>query len=160
MRSLLAAIRNVMRAMRRVANRFKEVTVSVGGRLVSILVPSGIPDETDEPFVAEQTPADDFGDRVRKAAASLQNSGLPDPDLLATLPQQVVRWLSICDDGMLAEVMRSSDEAIRDHVKGRKAIRGVLCADEQSVDNYVRALLDKPDAPDDEVRQAMAWIMA
>lgn len=159
MRALLVAIRNVMRAMRRAANRFKEVSTMVGGKLVSMLVPSGVPDEPDEAIPAEQ-PVDDFGDRVRRAAASLQNEGLPDPDLLATLPQPLVRWLSICDDSMLAEVMRSSDEAIRDHVKGRKSIRGVLCADEQSVDDYVRALMGKPDAHEDEVRQTMSWMPA
>lgn len=160
MRGLLAAIRNVMRAMRRAANRFREVTVSVGGKLVSMLVPSGIPDAPDEPVLAEQAPADDFGDRVRKAAASLQNAGLPDPDLLATLPQPVVRWLSICDDAMLAAIMRSSDAAISDHVKGRKSIRGVLCADESSVDEYVRALTGTPDAPEEEVKAHTAWVPA
>ncbi len=160
MRGLLAAIRNVLRAMRRAAARMKEVTVMAGGKLISMLIPGAEPVEPDEPVAVEAAPVDDFGDRVRKAAGSMMAAGIPDPDLLATLPQSTVRWLSLCDDEMLKAVMRSSDEAIRDHIRGRKSIRGVLCADEESVDQYVRSLMDRPDAPQEEVRQHMAWVPA
>lgn len=158
MRALLAAIRNVMRAMRRAAARFREDVVEIGGKMVRMLVPSGVPDEPDEAIPAEQ-PVDDFGHRVRSLAAQLIDDGVPNPDLMASLPPDTVRWLSVCTDPMLSAVAKASDDELRDHVKGRRSIRGVLCSDAESVREWIAAQTgSEPDDP--ELDQKLAWVPA
>src|SRR5690606_34270361 len=124
MKGLLAAIRGVLKAMRKAAARWKEVVVEVGGRLVTMLVPSGAPVEADEPETAEAPAVDDFALQVRSLAAQLIADCTPDPDLMANLPEHIVRWLSLSDDQMLRGIALATDREIQDHVRGRKGIRG------------------------------------
>lgn len=160
--NLGAAIRNIFRALRKAMASLKEVVVDVGGRLVKMLVPSGSQTEADEPEAVNRDADEwaDFGNKVRALAGQLEGDGIPSPDLMSALPQNIVRWLSVCDDSMLRSIAKSSDDEIKGHVRSRKYLRGVVCSDAQSVDHYVRALADDPDMPDDELESAYTWLPA
>lgn len=160
MRALLVAIGNACRRMARALRAMKEEIVEIGGRLVRILVPSGAPAEADGPEVALALAEDDFGLKVRALAAQLQSDGVPSPDLMAALPPHVVRWLSVCDDMMLRSIAKSSDDEIHAHVRGRRHLRGVVCSDTESVDAYIKEMMDDEDIPEEELKSAMAWLPA
>jgi hypothetical protein len=161
MKGFVAAIRSAFRAMRRAMARFTEKWVEIGGQLVRMLVPNPAPVfEPDEPQMTEQQPSDDFGHRVRTTASQMIDEGVPSPELLASLPVDTRRWLSMCDDEMLRSITRSSDDQIRDHVKGRKSIRGVLCADPQSVYEYAKALAQSAYMPEESLENGMAMVPA
>lgn len=158
MRRLLRAIRNVLRAMRRAAARWKEVLVEVGAKLVRRRVPSGVPVEPDEPEVSEtaELAPDQFGNDVRELARQLIADGNPDPDRLAALPADVARWLTVLDDAQLRTVMRASDDALQAHLRGRKGLVGVPGADKESVDEWVAAQTGR-DIDDPEIEYQLAW---
>jgi len=144
------------RAMRAMAEEW----IEVGGKMVRRLVPSGAAVEADESEVAAEPTHDDFGMKIRALAAQLQADGTPSTDLMAALPLELVRWLSVCDDTMLRSITKASDDEIRDHVKGRKYLRGVVRSDRQGLDDYIRSMADDEDMLDEELTSAMAWAPA
>lgn len=158
MRGLIAAIRNALRAMRRAASRWKEIVVEVGGRLVSMLVPSGAPIEPDEPETIEKA-EDRFGDELRELARQLIADGTPDPDRLAAMPADVTRWLTVLDDAQLRSVMRASDDELQAHLHGRKGLRSVPWSDRASVDEWIAAQTSR-DLDDPELEMELAWVRA
>lgn len=153
--NLLAMIGKVLRAMRRAAAQWREVIVDVGGKLVRMLVPSGAPIEPDEPETVEAT-ADDFGDRVRALANQLIANGMPDLDLLVSIPDDVGRWLGVLDDSQLRSVMRASDDELQAHLRHRKGLCGVPWSDKDSVDEWVAAQTGR-DIDDPEIEFEMVW---
>lgn len=157
---LLVMIGKVLRAMRRAAAQWKTVMFEVGGKLVSMLVPSGEPVEPDETEATEAPAVDQFALHVRTLAAQMIADGTPNPDVMAELPEHIVRWLSVCDDQMLRGIARATDQQIQDHVRGRKGLRGCMWSDPESVDAYVRSLLDDPDVSEEEVSLHRAWVPA
>jgi hypothetical protein len=160
MRGLLAAIRNICRRMTRALRAMAEEWIEVGGKMVRRLVPSSAPIEADEQEAVDTLAVDDFGLKVRALASQLVNDGTPSPDLMAALPPEVVRWLSVCDDPMLRAIARASDEAIQDHVKGRRYLRGVVRSDKEGLNDYIRSMMPDEDMLDDELHRAMAWLPA
>lgn len=160
MRGLLAAIRNACRRMARALRAMKEEWIEIGGKMVRMLVPGGAPVEADEPEVTDAPVVDDFGMKVRALASQLQADGTPSTDLMAALSPEIVRWLSVCDDPMLRSIARASDEEIQDHVRGRRYLRGVVRADKQGLDDYVKAMMADEDMLDDDLQTHMAWMPA
>ena len=128
---------------------------------MTMLVPSGAAPEPDEPEAVETAPAEDlFALHVRTLAAQMIADGTPNPDVMAELPDHIVRWLSVCDDQMLRGIARATDGEIQDHVRGRKGLRGCMWSDPKSVDEYVRSLIDDEDASEEEVALHRAWVPA
>lgn len=160
MGGLLAAIRNACRRMARAMRAMREEWIEIGGKLMRVLVPGGAAVEADEPETVEAPVVDDFGMKVRALAAQLVNDGTPSVDLMSALPPHIVRWLSVCDDGMLRSISKSGDEEIRHHVKGRRYLRGVVRSDTEGLDEYIRSMTDDEDMLDQELKTQMAWLPA
>lgn len=158
MKSLFAMIGKVLRAMKRAAVQWREVMLEVGGKMVRMLIPSGPPIEVDEPEPAE-VDEDQFNNNLRELARQLLADGTPDPDRLAALPTGLARWLTVLDDGQLRSVMRSSDDELQAHFRGRKGLRGVPWADKDSVDEWVAGQTGR-DVSDPELETELAWRLA
>ena len=158
--SFASAIQRIFRALRRAMARMTEKWLEVGGKMIRMLVPSGAPIEMDEPEAknAGEDEWAEFGAKVRALAGQLIGDGTPNADLMASLPPGVVRWLSVCDDSMLRGVMKAPDDGIKDHMQGRRYLRGVVCPDEASLDSYIRDMSDDLEMPEEELKSAKAWL--
>lgn len=147
MKTLMKAIRNVLRAMRKAAGNMVRVTREIGGQLVSMLVP-GVPvyepDEPDEPEIAEETASnqpDYFREMtIRAAAAQMMSGGVPAPEIMSDLSVEERRWLAVMPDEMLKKIVLSKMPDLREHLRNRQTIRGMLRFEKAAVDDYLDAL--------------------
>ena len=147
MKNLMKAIRNVLRAMRRASGNMVRVTREIGGRLVSMLMP-GVPVcEPDEHEVSDEAvpnQPDYFREMtLRAAAAQLMSGGVPSPEIMADLGVEERRWLAVMDDDMLKRIVLSKLPDLREHLRNRQTIRGVLRYEKAAVDAYLDALAGK-----------------
>jgi hypothetical protein len=140
MKAILAKIAAVLAAMPRLVWE----RVRIGGDWVMRLVakpampmpaPEPVENESDlvEQEWAEQLAA------IREIATLLQAGRYPAPELAGQLSEMRLKWLGVLPDEMLQKVAQASDEALKAHVLGRKAIRGVLRADREAVDAWTAA---------------------
>lgn len=165
MKNLMKAIRNVLRAMRRAAGNMVRVTREIGGRLVSMLVP-GVPIyEPDEHEVAESAASeqpDYFREMtIRAAAAQMMSGGVPAPELMADLTADERRWLAVMDDAMLKRIVLSRMPDLREHLRNRQTIKGVLRFDRKCVDDYLDALArEQVEGEDLDPEHGSQWAMA
>jgi hypothetical protein len=74
-------------------------------------------------------------------------------DLLAHLSDARIEWIKALDVQMLLLLSQSSQHRIREHIAGRRAIRGVLAADMESVKAYKEAVKPKVPVIDHEGRR-------
>lgn len=165
MKSLMKAIRNALRAMRRAAGSMVRVTREIGGRLVSMLVPAMPIYEPVEPETAEETvpnQEDYFREMtVRAAAAQMMSGGVPALELMAGLSIEERRWLAVMDDAMLKRVVLSRMPDLREHLRNRQTIRGVLRFERAAVDAYLDALArEQVEGEDLEPEHGSQWAMA
>jgi hypothetical protein len=131
MRSFIAAVARIMSAMtkatgrwiRRAGEWFYEMLPSGGGSAAPMAM------EPELQVVATQE-SDQQVANLRAVAAMMAADKIPDPSLTGRLSDLELRWLCTCDRAMLTSIVRADDKAVRDHVAGRKSIRGVVAHDE------------------------------
>ena len=126
------------RASSRAARSVRMTSISssacVAGQWLTRLVAvptEQIPDAGDAP-AAEAMAADEHTAAVRAIAAHLLNQEIPDPKLSGKLSEADFDWLLACTPSMLRSIVAAEDRALRDHIRGKKSIRGVLVNDEET----------------------------
>lgn len=165
MKALMKAIRNVLRAIRKAAGTMVRVTKEIGGRLVSMWVP-GVPVyEPEEPEIADEAVPDQtdyFREMtIRAAAAQMMSGGVPAPEIMADLSAEERRWLAVMPDDMLKLVVLSRMPDLRDHLRNRQTLRGVLRFEKSAVDAYLDALArDEVEGEHLEPEYGSGWAMA
>lgn len=165
MKNLMRAIRNVLRAMRRAAGAMVKVTRDVAGQLVSMWVPSAPVYEPDEPEITDEvvpSQQDYFREMtIRAAAAQIMSGGVPAPEIMADLSIEERRWLAVMPDDMLKLVVQSKLPDLREHLRNRQTLRGVLRFEKTAVDAYLDALArEQVEGEDLEPEHGSAWAMA
>lgn len=148
MKSLLSLISRVISSLRTVVERCARTGKWIVRTVVSPFaggggVPGTEPDDAIQPAAVPD--AGKF-QRIRDLAGAIATDRLDGIDISA-VPDSTVAWLGAMDRGMLAKVICAKDEALADHIAGRRAIRGVLAADPASVDAYVNRV-DRDDETD------------
>lgn len=151
MTSILKAIRNILRAMKRATGGLIRKTVEIGGKLVSVLVPGPV-------AAAEQDYADyevpevaqslkegyEVEHAIYDAAVELLGGGELKPETAERITADQLKWLSAMPDEMLRKVLCSQPYAVRDHLKGERSIRGVLRFERAAIDEYIEAMARQP----------------
>lgn len=61
-------------------------------------------------------------------------------DMVAGLSANTMAWIEALDAGMLLMVARAEPCDLKEHLIGRKTIKGLLAADPESIATYVRAI--------------------
>jgi hypothetical protein len=88
----------------------------------------------------------------RIAAARLSRKPVLE-EMTAGLSQRTQDWLSLLPTAMLLLVTSATHTALREHVAGRRSIRGLLAADQLSIDAYKEALRPKLSIVDHDGRR-------
>lgn len=86
------------------------------------------------------------------AAARLSRKPVTD-DLTEGLSQRTQEWLSLLPTAMLLLVTSATHTALREHIAGRRSIRGLLAADQLSIDAYREALKPRLSIVDNDGRR-------
>jgi hypothetical protein len=151
MRSLTRAIRAVLRAMRGLA----KVTASVGGRLVSMLVPAPLPviDELEPEAAVERDTSSEYAP-IRALAYARLAGTMPTPQMLSAAGRLATEWVSTMTREMLKAVILADDSRLRQHMRGTATIKGVLRYDEAVIDDYRIAML-RERARDETAKRAL-----
>ena len=76
---------------------------------------------------------------VRAVADCVMRDQIPSPDLSGKIPQQQFDWLCACSNDMLRTIIRADDKSLRDHVRGRRSLRGVLVNDVDTVQAFLQS---------------------
>lgn len=146
MRSILSTIAAAIRAFTaRLGTWVKE-----GGKWVyKLLTPAAAPMEAagNEPAIEAQTEADEHTAAVRAIAAHLLNRQIPSPELSGRTTEQQFDWLLACTPAMLKAMVAAEDRALRDHIRNKKAIRGVLINEPSAVARFTEDLTDENGEP-------------
>jgi hypothetical protein len=77
---------------------------------------------------------------IRAAAAQMMSGGVPATEIMADLSAEERRWLAVMDDAMLKRIVLSRMPDLREHLRNRQTIRGVLRFEKAAVDDYLDAL--------------------
>jgi hypothetical protein len=144
MKALMKAIGRMLRQMRRAARAMVRTLVMIGDRLVSILVPAPMPalDELEPDDIApanDNSPVSECA-AIRDLAYAQALGRLPTPAQLGAVTQLQVDWIASMDAEMSRRLLRATDNEIRAHLRGTKAIRGVLWCDATCIDDYTTAI--------------------
>ena len=142
MRSILSTIAAAIRAFTaRLGAWVKE-----GGRWVyKMLTPAAAPMEPagNEPAAEAQAEVDEHTAAVRAIAAHLLNRQIPSPELSGRISDAQFDWLLACTTPMLKAIIAAEDRALRDHVRNKKSIRGVLINEPETVAMFTEDLTDE-----------------
>lgn len=142
MRALFMKIVALLAAMPRAVLR----RVIEAGQWVSRLVfeqptaGAAIPPVENE-SVVEQRREDKSIASIREAARALRTGQVPPQDVLSRIRQDHVDWLLACSPAMLVSIERADAKALRDHIAGRKSLRGVLITDPATIAEYRRPVM-------------------
>ncbi len=151
MKRLIAAIGAMLGALRQVTEwcwrTGKLVTRTVLAPFAGGGAPAGAIAD-DEPAVPAGVRESDELDGIRRLAGAMAADRVTEEDL-EPVADSKIEWLAAMDRPMLARVLCADDQALRDHLRGERAIRGVLAADRESVAAYNRAMAAKPDDYDE-----------
>lgn len=130
-----------LRAIRWIAIK----TIRVGGRLVTLLAPSSpveqpIPDDVGHEDIRSSTAErDNRYARIQELARELiRNPETPPTSVVRGVDPLAAIWLATMPHEMLVRVSLASEEALADHIAGRRSIEGVLSYDGDSVRDYQR----------------------
>lgn len=143
MKSFFAAIARALAAMPKFVMR----RVLEAGEWITRLVAEPAPRVAEpmaEVAAIEQREADQSLADIRAVAAAIRADRIPSPDLLGRISDDHMKWLIACSDDMLTSIVRADDKSLRDHVAGRKSIRGVLITDPETVAEYDRLYRTTP----------------
>jgi hypothetical protein len=168
MKRLIAAIAAVLRSsVSYVWERCKD-TGNLVARAVTTILPGGggggAPDygvgaanDNDETVAATAPGAGEVDMRpIRELAAAIVNGGATEA-MCAKVDERTFNWLSNLSRGMIAKILMASDDELRSHLRGKSTIKGLLQADEDSVNAFRQAWLlelSKVIEPENEPRLA------
>lgn len=143
MRSILAAIARVLRAMPRFVYQRMLIAGEWIARLVAVPA-EPVPDAGDLPAAAMAAAEDDEHTKaVRAIAAHVLNNQIPSPSLSGALSEDEFNWLLACTPSMLRSIIAADHTALRDHIRNKRAIRGVLLNDPRVVAAFTEDLSDE-----------------
>lgn len=130
-------------ALRRMGS-FTTRLVKRGGQWIAELVYVPAAAEPAVEMVPDTTPSkqDDYT-AVRDLAKAMASGADAEPEMLKGMPAQTVKWLSAMNRRQLCQIALAEDSAIRGHMRGTTAIRGVAPFDKAAIDD-VAAAKDKP----------------
>jgi hypothetical protein len=151
MKSIVAAIARALASLA----QFVVEKVWIAGAWVWSLVrkptpaPASIPDGDLSPPMSEAAlQAKAAGDAalaydvemadIRIVAAHIRKGIIPSPEISGRISERHYDWLLACTDSMLDTIVKSKQQELRDHVMGRKSLRGVLITDPATVREFVR----------------------
>ncbi|HEY8356982.1 MAG TPA: hypothetical protein VIL30_05930 [Ramlibacter sp.] len=77
---------------------------------------------------------------IKSIADGLSRGELPNSDLARGLGEHTLQWLMAINSDMLRQVSQAKPDQLREHISGKKTIRGLLAADRESVDAYKQAM--------------------
>lgn len=147
MKRLIAAIGAMLGALRTVTEwcwkTGKMVTRTVLAPFAGGGAPAGAMAD-DEPTVPPAVQEAAELDGIRRLAGAMAADRVSEEDLEPVADARI-EWLAAMDRPMLARVLCASDQALKDHLQGKRTIRGVLAADPDSVAEYRRAMAMVPD---------------
>lgn len=96
-----------------------------------------------------QAEADEDTRYTRIVAGHLLNGMIPPPEISGILSETRFEWLCALTPAMLRSIVHAKDEDLRNHLRGRKALRGVLVTDPATVKEYLKALdVEDEDEPE------------
>lgn len=157
MRSFFAAVAQFLRSL----PRFVYERVQIAGEWISRLV--AVPAEPEPLQMAGNEPAlgaeDPDSVATRAIAAQLVAGNIPAPELSGQVSEERFEWLCSLTPDMLKAVVEADAKALRDHLRQKQSIRGVLAADVETVRAYNRRRdteLEEALEPD----QDLAWKVA
>ncbi len=155
MKSLMRMLRSVARAM----SRLVMITVRIGDRLISKLVPAPMPtvDEL-EPDAADNAERDTGSAfmPIRNLAYARLSGTMPKPTDLAAAGKLSSEWVSSMTPEMLKKVLLADDVKLHKHLRGVETLKGVLRYDEAAIDEYRIALLRQRAAEEAAKRRAVS----
>lgn len=142
MRSILSRIAAFLRALPRLV--YERVCVA-GEWLVRVVAFPTEPMAADVPAaeVADSGADNEHVAAIRAIAAHLLARQVPDPALSGSISEDEFDWLLACTPQMLRSIIAAERKALRDHIRGKRAIRGALVNDPRTVRAFVDDLVDE-----------------
>lgn len=142
MRSILSTIAAAIRAF---TARLGAWVLEGGKWVYRILTPSAAPMEPagNEPAAEAQAAVDEHTAAVRSLAGHLLNRQIPSPELSGRVTGDQFDWLLACTPAMLRAIVAAEDRALRDHVRNKRAIKGVLINEPSTVAAFAKDLVDE-----------------
>lgn len=139
MKAIFAAIARVLASMPRLVMQKVLEAGQWVTRWVSQAPPAMPVDPVAEVAVAEQREADQGLAAIRTVAAMLMNDRIASPELTGAMTDLQFEWLVRCDRQMWASIVAADDKSLRNHVMGRKSIKGVLTCHPEALADHDRA---------------------
>jgi hypothetical protein len=143
MGKLLAALARILSSLRTVWEWCAETGKLVARQVLSFgglggSVPVPVIEEPVQPLQDFRLPDVERTKRIKRLAAAMDS---PDVDaaMFLGVSDPVVQWLSAMDKPMRTLVAGASAIALEDHMRGRRAIRGLLAYDRASVTEWKEA---------------------
>lgn len=140
MRNIIAAIGAIMRAF----GSFTTRMVRRGGKWIAelIRVPGDpVPAAPTVPTISQ--PADDYGN-VKRVAGMIAAGLDPAPADLKSITPLTAKWLAALDRPNLLKIAAATPDAIRDHMKNRQRLRGVVPFEKEAIDDVTNDVMTKP----------------
>jgi hypothetical protein len=145
MRGLIAAIASVLAAFRTVVEwcvrtgRYVVRQVVTCGGLLGGSGPAPVvePDPV-APMTDYRLPDVEKAKKIKRLAAAMDQPDV-DAGLFLGVSDPTVQWLSAMDKPMRALVAAAGAVELEDHMRGRKAIRGLLAFDRASVEEWKKS---------------------
>lgn len=154
MRAIFAKIAALLAAMPRAVVRWtleagKWVSRLVFEQPLTAAMPAPLEKEA-----AEDQREDKSIAAIREAARALRAGQVPAQDVLSQISGPHIEWLLACSPQMLVSIERADTKALRDHIAGRKSLRGVLITDPATVATYRRPVMTDSGMVDED---DLAW---
>lgn len=152
MKSIIAAIVAALRAM----PTFFYERVQIAGQWLTRLVAVPAPQAPVEPAGSPTASEDEDSVATRSIAACLLAGRIPAPELSGKVDEARFEWLCSLTPEMLKAVVNADRQALRDHLRQKQNLRGVLAADAATVREYRRRRFEDELEADVPYRPAMA----
>lgn len=139
MRDLMRA---VMRALRSTGH-FVWERCRATGRLIARLIPGVTapdPSPTIEDYVPDPAPVtEDPYSVVKRVVSAMAVGKAPSLDDIQALGADTLNWIRALEPRHRARVLCATPDQLREHMRGRRAINGLLAADRESVAAWLAA---------------------
>lgn len=132
MKSFFSAVARFLRAM----PRFVYERIQVAGEWVSRLVAVPAEPAPIEPAGTVTAAEDEDSVATRAIAANLLAGRIQAPELSGRVSEDRFAWLCSLSPTMLKAVVNADRQALRDHLRQKRNLKGVLAADAATVRTY------------------------
>ena len=140
MRSIMRAVLQALRSISRIVwERCVETGAWIARLVPSFGSPPAPPDTIEDYMPAPAAAVDDTYAVIKRVVGSMHAGAVPTIKDLQQLNPDTVGWIRALEPRHRAALLAATDEQVREHLRGRKAIRGLLAADRESVQAWLVA---------------------